>query len=137
MKIKSLLLTSVLALTTSSFAQDKAEELFTQKCSICHFKKVPEDKSTVIAPPAPGLMFHMNELFSTNKEIKSHMASFSLNPTKESAKLKGAVKRFGLMPSQKDLISEEELTQVVEYMIHNFGMTAAEHDMNQKKHSQN
>lgn len=129
-------LTTAFLLTTYASANEKVEELFQTKCAICHFEKVPDDKSTVVAPPAPGLMFHMHELFSTDEEIKSHMVSFSLNPSVDSAKLIGAVDRFGLMPSQKDLITEEELNSVVNYMLKNFGMTASEHEENQKKHNQ-
>lgn len=136
MKLKLLIAISILLSFCSLNASEKGKELFIQKCAICHFEKVPSDKSTVVAPPAPGLMFHMNEIFSTNKEIKNHMTTFTLNPTMQNARLKGAVRRFGLMPSQKDQISEDELKLVVEYMIHNFGMTAAEHTANQKKHMQ-
>lgn len=136
MKKSFTFLATAFLLISFANAEDKAEELFKTKCAICHFEKVPDDKSTVIAPPAPGLIFHMHELFSSKEQIKSHMVSFSLNPSVDSAKLIGAVDRFGLMPSQKELISEEELNLVVDYMIENFGMTASEHEENQKKHNQ-
>lgn len=129
-------LTTAFLLTSYANAENNAKELFQTKCAICHFEKVPDDKSTVVAPPTPGLIFHMHELFSSKEEIKSHMVSFSLNPSVDSAKLIGAVDRFGLMPSQKELITEEELNLVVDYMIKNFGMTASEHEENQKKHNQ-
>lgn len=81
MKLKLILLTILSSFICTLSANENAKELFIQKCSTCHFEKVPADKSTVVAPPAPGLMFHMSELFSTNKQIKNHMMDFVINPT--------------------------------------------------------
>ena len=133
MKFKSLFLATVLACTTASFAQEKGEQLFTQKCSVCHVMQIPEDKSTMAGPPARGLMFHMSEVFSSKEDIQSHIVDFVLNPTTEKAKLK-AVKRFGLMPSQKGVISEDELKIVAKWMVKNLHMSATEHKTNQQKH---
>ena len=134
MKIKSLLLLSLLAISSTSFAQEKGEELFKAKCAMCHMMEIPKDSSTVIAPPARGLMFHLNEVFSNNEEIEAHINDITLNPTKEKAVLR-AVRRFGLMPSQKDLISEDELQIVSKWMIDNLSMSKEEHQENQKKHN--
>jgi len=133
MQIKSLLLASVLAFTTSSFAEEKGEKLFMDKCVACHVMQIPEDKSTMAGPPARGIMFHMNEAFTTKEKIQEHIEGFVLNPTMEKA-ICNSVKRFGLMPSQKGIISEDELKVVAKWMVENLHMSKAEHDKNQKNH---
>ena len=134
MKIKSILLASVLAFTTASFAQEKGEALFVEKCAVCHVMQIPEDRSAMVGPPAKGIMFHMSEAFSSKEKIKAHIEDFVLNPTMEKA-ICNSVKRFGLMPSQKGVISEDELKIVSQWMIDNLHMNKSEHNSLQKKHN--
>lgn len=44
-----------------------------------------------------------------------------------------SVQRFGLMPSQKDSITVQELDAVAKWMVANLHMDKNEHDNNQKK----
>jgi mono/diheme cytochrome c family protein len=128
--IKIVTLCSILASGTL-FAQDSAQELFVQKCAICHVLKMPTDHSKMVAPPARGVMFHMGEAFKSKEEIKKHIVDFVLEPTKEKAICK-SVKRFGLMPSQKGNISKEELSKVADWMIENLHMSKEEHNKNKE-----
>jgi hypothetical protein len=84
---------------------------------------------TMIAPPIRGIMFHMNEHFSNNKEIiKEHINDFVLNPSKDKAICK-SVRRFGVMPSQKKNITKKELAKVAIWMTEHLGiMTHKEHN---------
>ena len=44
-----------------------------------------------------------------------------MNPSKEKAKcLPKSIKRFGIMPSQKDNLTEKELSLIVNYIYDNF-----------------
>ena len=99
----------------NAFASN-GEELFEQKCASCHQINKPADKSSLIAPPLKGFMYHLSEHFKTKQEIKEHINSFVMNPTKETAVCRG-VRRFGLMPSQKGLLTKEELNTIAEWML--------------------
>ncbi|MEA1892218.1 MAG: c-type cytochrome [Campylobacterota bacterium] len=126
---KKILITASLLLSVDStlLASSNGEELFIQKCAICHSMKRPQDKSTMTAPPAKGIMFHMSEDIGSDEKILAHIKSFTLNPTKDKAICR-SVRRFGLMPSQKENITPEELNTVAHWMIDNLKMTPQEYE---------
>ena len=130
----SLLLASSVTLFASQ--NSNGSELFAQKCGICHLMKRPADKSTMIAPPAMGLMFHMGEDVGSDNKILAHINDFVMNPTKEKAICK-SVKRFGLMPSQKELITKKELDTVAKWMIQNLKMTPEQYERRKQRGSAN
>ena len=122
--MNSLILATALLFTFSSnlLASSNGEELFKSKCMTCHTMTRPADKSTMIAPPAKGLMFHMSEDIGSDEKILAHIKSFTMNPTKEKA-ICPSVKRFGLMPSQKESITQAELDIVAHWMVENLKMS--------------
>ncbi len=128
--MKKIILTLSL-LATALFANN-AEELFMNKCAICHVMERPANKSEMIAPPAKGIMFHMGEEIGSDEDILAHIKSFTINPTKEKAICR-SVKRFGLMPSQKDNITAKELDIVAKWMIANLKMTEQEYKNRKRK----
>jgi len=134
--MKSIVLIGTLALLlgTNAIAAERGEELFTNKCAICHSLTKPTNKSEMLAPPAKGIMFHMHDNFSSDEKIIAHIQDFSMNPTQEKAKLKGAVTKFGLMPAQKGSITKEELEIVSHWMVENLNMTKKQHNKNKAKH---
>ncbi len=113
---------SLLPLSSTLYASQTGEELFMQKCAVCHVMQRPQDKSQMIAPPAKGLMFHMGEDIGSDEKILAHIKSFTVNPTKDKAICR-SVRRFGLMPSQRENITDEELDLVAHWMINNLKMT--------------
>lgn len=123
-KINKILLIATLAISfnNSLLATDNGEELFKNKCGICHPMTRPADRSQMIAPPAKGLMFHMSEELESDEKILAHINSFVINPSKEKAICR-SVKRFGLMPSQKGIITNEELDIVAKWMVDNLKMS--------------
>jgi len=122
------IVTSLLAsLSSSLLASNAGEELFMQKCAVCHVMQRPVDKSQMIAPPAKGIMYHMSEDIGSDEKILAHIKSFTINPTKEKAICR-SVRRFGLMPSQRENITDEELDIVAQWMIANLKMTQAEYE---------
>lgn len=95
------------------------EELFKEKCTSCHTYYRPADISKLVAPPIVGLMRHMRADLNTNEAIIEHVKEFVHNPTKEKA-VCPSVKRFGLMPSQKGVVTKEELSSIAKWMIEKF-----------------
>lgn len=116
-----------LLLITTGLLANNAQELFMNKCAICHVMERPVDKSQMSAPPAKGIMFHMSEDIGSDEKILAHIKSFTMNPTKEKAICR-SVKRFGLMPSQKENITPQELEIVAKWMIENLKMTQEEYE---------
>lgn len=113
--MKKLLLLATL--TVSLFAIS-GQELFETKCMSCHGIKVPvnkTEKQQLIAPPIGNILYHLAQDFSSPEKIKKHIVEFSLNPTKEKAICK-SVKRFGLMPSQKGNVTEDELNKIADFL---------------------
>ena len=103
----------------SSNTQGKA--LFTSKCSACHSINRPTDMDKVIAPPFMGVMKHIKMDYPKKKDAVAFIKDFALNPTKEKAICKPKkIERFGLMPSQKGNVTEEELEIIANWMFDNF-----------------
>ncbi len=128
MKIRKVMLSIAIMATASmlSASEEKGEALFKTNCASCHSLTQPQDKSKMVAPPARGVVFHMSEAFGTEDEIKAHIQDFVINPSAEKAICK-SVKRFGVMPSLKGAISEEDLKEVAEWMVENLSMNKAQH----------
>ncbi len=130
--MKKIILT--LSLTLTALFASSGEELFMNKCAVCHVMERPADKSQMIAPPAKGIMFHMGEDIGNDEDILAHIKSFTMNPTKDKAICR-SVRRFGLMPSQKDNITGEELDIVAKWMIANLKMTKEEYKNRKRRGS--
>jgi cytochrome c len=100
------------------------EALFDAKCAACHIKvkPTPQMKKNLVAPPAMGVMFHVKEAFAGDKEAaKAFIREYVFNPSGEKAKCEPrAIRRFGVMPSQKGALSESELALVADYLYENY-----------------
>lgn len=113
--MKKLLLLSMLSI--SLFASS-GKELFEQKCTSCHSINQPssfEEAKKQIAPPIGNVLFHLDGHFKTSEEIKNHINEFVMNPTMDKA-ICNSVKRFGLMPSQKGVVTKEELNKISQFL---------------------
>lgn len=102
-------------------AQESAAELFEEKCASCHVKVRPSDISSLIAPPIKGVMRHVKMRFTCKEDAVKFITSYVMKPEKSQAVCEpDKIKRFGLMPSQKGNLSEEELTKISEWLFDNF-----------------
>ena len=101
-------------------------ELFKAKCAICHMSDRPTSKAemdALIAPPMVGAMYNVYMNFDTQEEANAFLKDYLMNPTKEKAICKeNKLLRFGLMPSQKGLLSDEELDKIIEYLNKTYGI---------------
>jgi len=123
---KQLMIISTLALllNRNAMAEDnpkKGKTLFTQKCATCHITTRPKDMSTLIAPPLMGVMRHVKDIYSNKSKAVAFIKDYVLNPSKDKAIcMPQKIKRFGLMPSQKGNVTEEELEVIANWMFDNF-----------------
>jgi hypothetical protein len=105
-------------LTTSTLmASQNPKELFEQKCAICHSMTKPKDMSSVVAPAIMGVMRHVKMNFNNKAEAVAFMKDYVLNPSvKKAICQKRKIERFGLMPSQKGVVSESELDIILPWV---------------------
>ena len=115
--MKKLLLTGV-ALIGVIFA-NSGQDIFKSKCVMCHTAKIVDSKANLIGPPADEVMLHVKEKFSDKNEAVKFMKDYIFNPDPKKA-LCASMDKFGLMPSQKNVISDKEAQEVLEYMFNNF-----------------
>lgn len=91
------------------------KKLMEAKCYVCHNPRGSHDDR--IAPPMIAVKKHYISKNTTKDEFIVSMQNWIKNPTKENAKMKGAVKKFGVMP--KHYFSEKTIQQISEYMFDN------------------
>jgi hypothetical protein len=109
------------SLTTASAANEEAEALFDAKCAVCHSKTKPADPSKVTAPAVMGVMRHVKMRYPDKSTAVQFMVEYVMNPSKEKAIcMPQKIERFGLMPSQKGAVSQEELQKIAEWMYDTF-----------------
>ena len=104
------------------------QKLLEQKCSRCHNLDLPpktfEDEK---APPMMAVAFHVRSFIKTEDEsqrvpkaiafVKDYVVSPSVS---KSFCDKESLKSYGLMPSQKGKVTQDELQAIAEYMFAHF-----------------
>ena len=99
----------------------KGKELFTQKCSTCHSLGKPKDMSKVIAPALNGVMKHLKMTYTEKAKGVEFIKDYVMNPSEKKAIcMPNKIKRFGLMPSQKGVVTPEELEEIANWMFENY-----------------
>lgn len=102
--------------TTIEMAQQHpGKKLMEINCYVCHNPKAAEE--SMIAPPMIAVKMHYISEDTTKEEFVAAMVEWSKNPSVESSKMPGAVKKFGLMPYQ--FYPENNIRQIAEYMFDN------------------
>lgn len=117
-KIVSLSL--ILAAFSILSASQSREDLATQKCGSCHLMgKITKEKlSKMVAPPYWAISKKAKEAYETKEEAIKYIVDFTLNPSQDKMLFpKEAVEKFGLMPSQKGNVTEEEIREIAEYIL--------------------
>jgi cytochrome c2 len=106
-----------MSVSTISASDMSGKQLFEAKCTSCHITAHQEDESKLIAPPIMGAVRHAKEKFDTKEETVNFIVDYVQNPTKEKAACEAdSIKKFGLMPSQKGVVSPEDLEKIAEYI---------------------
>ncbi len=96
------------AQSTSPHSGKKSMET---QCYICH--NPAAEHESAIAPPMVAIKARYID-GTTKKEFSDAIWAFVEKPSKENAKLKGAVKRFGVMPYQS--YSEKDIRSIAEFI---------------------
>lgn len=97
---------------TKTESTHKGAKIVKQLCTSCHNPSGSEKSR--IAPPLVAIKAHYINENTTKDEFIKELKSFLKNPTKDKAKLRGAVKRFGVMPLTP--LTDKQIEQVGEYL---------------------
>ena len=97
--------------------QSDPHKLFDAHCAACHITDLGKmgNKSALIAPPADEVMTHIKEDFPSKTEAVRFMAEYVLHPDPRKAHC-ASIETFGVMPSQKGVITPEEAEAITGMM---------------------
>jgi cytochrome c len=98
--------------------------LLEQKCAMCHNLKMPpstyEDEK---APPMMAVVFHLKDFMKINnnqdkvEKFIPFIQEYVIEPSREKSYCdKESLDSYGVMPSQKGNVNEDELEAIAEYM---------------------
>ena len=110
-------------LAAAAYADRDMLPVLEAKCGACHIVSNPtiENVKHMKAPPMWGVARNLHRHFKSEKAFVDFVVDYVQNPSKEKIVLdKAAMERFGLMPSLKGSVSEEELKRIAEWMYRNY-----------------
>ena len=96
----------------SDSIKHSGKKLMETQCYVCHNPNTSHDAR--IAPPMVAIKSHYLNENTTKEEFADAIWKFVQKPSKEKSKMRGAVRRFGVMPYQA--FNEEEIRQIADYM---------------------
>jgi len=114
--MKKIFLISI-ALASYLLAND-AKALFDTKCAICHKVDV-QSRESLIAPPINSVLMHVKRSFKDKDKAIAFIKDYVINPTVDKA-ICPSIDTFGPMPSQKGVVSNDELEKIANYLYENF-----------------
>lgn len=128
--MKSLFLSITILLLMTGCTEEKPKKSYNvvslteQKCASCHDLNMPAHTvADEKAPPMMAVVFHLKDFIKVNVpsahqgKFVSFVNDFVMNPTKEKSYCdKESLEKYGLMPSQKENITEGELNAVSNYL---------------------
>ena len=91
------------------------KKLMETNCYVCHSPALSHDDR--IGPPMIAVKKHYLRKTTTKEEFKKAIQDWIDNPNENDARMRGAVRRFGVMPKQT--FSEETIEQIADYMFDN------------------
>lgn len=113
---------------------EDGKALFEAKCTMCHRTTMPktdEEKKAMKAPPIFAVMNHVKygveveEGESKRDKMIDFIFDYTQNPSKDKSFCEEhAIERFGVMPSQKENVTPDELTAIANYLCDEYAADA-------------
>jgi len=116
----SLLSASILMAEISDEQRVENENLATEKCGACHLMgKITKEKlNRMAAPPYWAIAKNVKLKYPNKIDGINFMMDFTINPAENKMLFpKETKERFGLMPSQKDNVTKDELKNIINYIL--------------------
>jgi mono/diheme cytochrome c family protein len=98
-----------------STAEHPGKKLMETNCYVCHSPTASHDGR--IGPPMIAVKKHYINSETTKQEFIEAMQAWIKNPNEENAKMRGAVRRFGVMPKQ--YFPEATIEKISDYIFDN------------------
>lgn len=95
--------------------QHKGKALLENKCYVCHSPSASHDER--LGPPMAAVKAHYIGPQTTKKEFINELWAFVQKPDSSKSKMRGAVRRFGLMPYQQ--FKQKEIELIADYLYDN------------------
>lgn len=114
----------VLALNTAALLSTMPAQVFAEEADVHPGKKVYESAcmachvvkgKPTIAPPIFAVKNHVLDAYPEREDFIQQVKSWVKKPAEEDALMRGAIRKFGLMPALPHL-SDEDLQAVAEYL---------------------
>ncbi len=86
-----------------------------QKCNVCHSPNASMTER--LAPPMIAVKKHYISDEMTKNKFAAAIWNWIENPSEENSKMRGAVRRFGVMPYQE--FNKEEIESIANYVFDN------------------
>ncbi|NOZ90141.1 MAG: c-type cytochrome [Epsilonproteobacteria bacterium] len=110
--------------STSSGQKYDGGELIEAKCSKCHnLDMPPKSYDNEIAPSMMAVTFHLKDFIKSNDpssheaKIVDFVKDYVINPSRDKSFCdKASLDSYGVMPSQKGNVTEDELEAIAHYM---------------------
>lgn len=114
MKLK--LLIAIMLMPNLLWAQE-GKALFTTHCVVCHGMAGGMDMSARIAPPMIAVKVHYLSAFDKQDEFVQAVVDWVAKPDENKTKMRGAVRRFNLMPALP--IATQDVEKIANYIFEN------------------
>jgi mono/diheme cytochrome c family protein/Spy/CpxP family protein refolding chaperone len=104
------------------FAVD-GKALMKEKCATCHMTETPtyEQMGTFSAPPFDAVAFHLKDAIQGKEAQKAFILDYVMNPSaSKSVCESNKVAKYGVMPSMKGKVSQEELSAIADYLLETY-----------------
>jgi len=89
------------------------KKLLETKCYVCHNPSTGENQQR-IGPPMVAVKAHYLDVYGDRESFVNGIMEFVKSPSEEKSMMRGAVRRFGVMPTQQ--FPEEEVRKIAEYI---------------------
>ena len=119
---KLLILPLIIAISLSLQASDKIESLTENKCGSCHLvgKITKEKLNRMAAPPSWALSKKVKMAYPNRLDGIDFIVNYTFDPSEDKMLFpKETKERFGLMPSQKGALTDEEALAIAKYILDN------------------
>ncbi|MDF0714532.1 DUF3365 domain-containing protein [Muricauda sp. 334s03] len=92
---------------------EEGKKMMENQCYLCHNPSAPENGQR-IGPPMVAVKAHYLENYANREAFVEAIMAFVKSPSEDHAQMRGAVRRFGLMPAQQ--FPQGGVRRIAEYM---------------------
>ena len=122
-RVFKLFLGVILATTIAFSNTNESKKLMVNKCASCHLLGIPNatQLARVKAPPMNAVLFHVKSDLKDSLQQEKFIRDYSLKPQpKKAVCTSNKIEKFGVMPSMKGKVTDDELRKIAHYLVKNF-----------------